>query len=206
MSWNGRLNRRAFLKNAGVTALAGTVGAGASMAAIPTGITQKPAGPKYDFDEVYSRIGTDCTKWNRQIERFGVDIQVGMGVADVDFRAAPCINNSFTFKAASKSFSISPMKSAWFFSTHPDYLARVRANNRTDLTTLGMVANRAALREGEDLLDQLLPYIDGNHDFVEAYVRDKMPLVRYKESPGNVPGLSRRQPGPRQDRCEPCGC
>ena len=81
MPLNGRLNRRAFLKNAGVTALVGTVGAGASIAANPIGIAQQSTGSTYDFDEVYSRIGTDCTKWDRQIERFGVDIQVGMGVA-----------------------------------------------------------------------------------------------------------------------------
>ncbi len=361
-SWSGRLNRRAFLKSAGVTALAGTVGAGTSMAAVTAGIAQEPVETRYDFDEVYSRIGTDCTKWDRQIERFGVDIQVGMGVADMDFRAAPCItnaleercrhenwgylsstasyikaivdwnkrrydldidpgtvvlsdgvhpaliaalqafsppgskvlltppiyngfygdlrycnlqaeespmtlvdgrysidfddlesriseetrtmilcnpqnptgncwsaedlmtlgemclrrgvvvladeihcdftmrgqtytpfaslpnrdvvNNSLTFKAASKSFSISSMKSAWFFSTNPDYLSRVRANNRADLSTLGMVANRAALNEGEDWLNQLLTYIDGNHDFVEAYLRDSMPLVRYTKAQG----------------------
>ncbi len=364
MSWNGRLNRRSFLKSAGATALAGTVGAGTSMASIPTRIAQQSTGTEYDFDEVYSRIGTDCTKWDRQIERFDVDIQVGMGVADMDYRAAPCItralaercqhenwgylsssarasyieaivkwnkrrygldidpetlvlsngvhpaliaalqafsppgskvlmttpiyngfysdlrycnlepedspmtwadgrysidfddlesrfsdetktfilcnpqnptgncwsaedmmtlgemclrhgvvvladeihcdfvtkgqrytpfaslpnkdvvNNSLTFKAASKSFSISSMKSAWFFSTNPDYLARVRANNRTDLTTLGMVANQAALNEGEDWLDQLLTYIDSNHDFVEAYVKHRMPLVRYTKAQG----------------------
>ena len=65
MSWNGRLNRRSFLKSAGVTALAGTVGAGTSMAAITAGVAQQPADPKYDFDEVFSRIGTDCTKWDR---------------------------------------------------------------------------------------------------------------------------------------------
>ena len=96
------------------------------------------------------------------------------------------VNNSLTFKAASKSFSISSMKSAWFFSTNPDYLARVRANNKTDLTTLGMVANRAALNEGEDWLDQdqLLTYIDGNHDFAESYIRDKMPLVKYTKAQG----------------------
>ena len=360
MSKSGRLNRRSFLKNAGMTALAGTVGGGSAIASVPTGFEQ--TNPSYDFDEVYSRIGTDCTKWDRQIERFGVDIDVGMGVADMDFRAAPCItealaersghenwgylsssasyidaivdwnkrrygldidrgtvvlsngvhpaiiaalktfsppgskvllttpnyngfygdirycdleaedspmtlvdgrysidfddlesrmsnetrtfilcnpqnptgncwsaedlmtlgemclrhgvvvladeihcdfvtkgqtytpfaslpnedvvNNSLTFKAASKSFSISSMKSAWFFSTNPEYLAGVRANNRSDLTTLGMVANRAALIEGDAWLDQLLTYIDGNHDFVEAYVKEKMPLVRYSKAQG----------------------
>ena len=363
MSEKNRLNRRAFLKNAGMTALVGAVGAGTSVAAAAPSVTTEPADDMFDFDTPYSRVGTDCIKWDQQIERFGKDnIVVGMGIADMDFRAAPCIakalaercqhenwgylhipasyiesivnwnkrrygldidpdtvalpngvhpgliaalktfsppgskvllttptydgfysdlrycnlqpedspmklvngrysidfddlesrishdtntlilcnpqnptgncwsakdlmrlgeiclqrrvvvlsdeihcdfvmkrqkytpfaslpdkaivNNSLTFKAASKSFSLSAMKSAWFFSTNPDYLARVKANNRTDLNTLGMVANRAALTEGEEWLDQLLVYIDGNHDFVEVYVRDNMPLVKYAKAQG----------------------
>jgi cystathionine beta-lyase len=76
------------------------------------------------------------------------------------------------------------MKSAWFFSTNPDYLSRVRANNASDLTPMSMVAIRAALTEGEDWLNQVVAYIEGNHDFVEAYVRDKMPLVRYEKAQG----------------------
>jgi cystathionine beta-lyase len=29
-----------------------------------------------------------------------------------------------------------------------------------------------------------LPYIDKNHDFVEAYTREKMPLVKYRKAQG----------------------
>ena len=76
------------------------------------------------------------------------------------------------------------MKAAWYFSTNPDYLARVRANTRADLSTLGMVANLAALTEGEDWLDQLLPYIDGNHDFAENYIRENIPLLDYTKAQG----------------------
>ncbi len=94
------------------------------------------------------------------------------------------VDNSITFKAASKSFSLSAMKSSWFFSTNPDYLARVRANQRTDLNTLGMVANRAALTEGDEWLDQVVSYIDGNHDFVESYLRDNIPIVTYTKGQG----------------------
>ena len=89
------------------------------------------------------------------------------------------VRNSLTFKAASKSFSLSAMKSAWFFSDNADYVARVKANNHLDLTTVGMVANRAALLEGEDWLDQLVAYIDGNHDFVESFVKERMPLIKH---------------------------
>ena len=61
------LNRREFLKNAGVAALVGTAGTGTFTAAEKAQAAQGPAGSEYDFDEVYSRIGTDCTKWDRQI-------------------------------------------------------------------------------------------------------------------------------------------
>lgn len=360
MSKTRRLDRRTFLKGAGATALAGTVGC-TTGSATRVGIAQDPESS--GFDEIYSRVGTNCTKWDGQIARYGREnIQVGMGIADMDFRAAPCIgralaercqhenwgyvsstasyvqaivdwnhrrygleidpatlvltngvhpgliaalqtfspegskvlmtspiyngfygdlrycnlqpedspmiledgrysidfddlesrisdetrtlilcnpqnptgncwseedlmrigelclrrgvvvladeihcdfvmkgqkytpfaslpdrdivNNSLTFQAASKSFSISAMKSAWFFSTNPEYLARVRARSRVDLTTLGMVANQAALTEGEEWLDQLLPYIDANHDLVEEYVRDRIPLLGYRKAQG----------------------
>ncbi|MBI3665313.1 MAG: aminotransferase class I/II-fold pyridoxal phosphate-dependent enzyme, partial [Acidobacteria bacterium] len=88
------------------------------------------------------------------------------------------VNNSITFKAASKSFGLAAMKCAWFFTTNPDYFAGVKANNRADLSTLGMVASKAAYARGEDWLDQVVAYIDGNHDFVESFVRANMPLVK----------------------------
>ena len=94
------------------------------------------------------------------------------------------VNNSLTFKGASKSFSLAAMKAAWYFSTNPDLLERVRSNTRVDLSTLGMEANRAALIEGDDWLDQLLPYIDANHDFVEAYLRDNVPSIKYTKAQG----------------------
>lgn len=359
------LNRRAFLQNAGMTALLGAVGVGrstATAAGLEAAGLEPPNG-KYDFDTVYSRIGTDCIKWDQQIGKYGKDnIAVGMGIADMDFRTAPCITraiaercrhenwgyldtprsyidaivnwnkrrygldvnpdlvvlttgvhpgiiaalhtfsppgskvllttptyngfysdlkycrvlpedspmkvvngrysidfedferrishdthtfilcnpqnptgncwsaddllrigeiclrrrvvvladeihcdfvtkghkytpfaslpdkdivrNSITFKAASKSFSLAAMKAAWYFSDNADYIARVKANTRADLTTLGMVANRAALTEGDDWLDQLLVYLDGNHEFVQSYVKANIPMIKYVKPEG----------------------
>jgi len=68
------------------------------------------------------------------------------------------------------------------------------AHTRADLSTLGMVANHAALTEGEPWLDQLLPYIDANHEFVEAYVRERIPLLGYRKAQGTYlawPDVSR---------------
>jgi cystathionine beta-lyase len=94
------------------------------------------------------------------------------------------VDNSLTFKAASKTFSLAAMKNAYFFSTNPELLERVKANHRADINTLGVVANRAAMTDGDAWLDQLLPYIDANHDYVEAYIRERIPLLRYTKAQG----------------------
>ena len=93
------------------------------------------------------------------------------------------VNNSITFKAASKSFGLAAMKCAWFFTTNPDYFAGVKANNKADLTTLGMIASKAAYAGGEDWLDQCVAYIDGNHDFVQSFVKANIPMVKVGSKP-----------------------
>ena len=361
MPQHSGLNRRAFLRNAGATALLGAVGVKPAMAAGLTEGSTAPTDGVFDFDEIYSRIGTDSTKWDGAVATYGRGIEVGMGVADMDFRAAPCItkaladrcahenwgylrkparyidavvdwnqrrygleidpdtlvwttgvhpglvaalqtfappgtkvllttptyngfysdlrftrtvaedspmtlvdgrysidfedferratrsnvfilcnpqnptgnfwspedltrmgeiclrhrvvvladeihcdfvmkgqtytpfaslpnrdivDNSLTFKAVSKTFSLAAMKVAWYFSTNLDYLTRVKANTRADLTTLGFEANYAGLTEGEPWLDELVVYIDGNHDFAESYIEDRVPLVKYTKAQG----------------------
>jgi cysteine-S-conjugate beta-lyase len=364
MSQHQGLNRRSFLRTAGLTAVAGAVSTRPSTLTAAEGVAwSAPPDGKYDFDTPYSRIGTNCTKWDRQIALYGKDsIAVGMGIADMDFRAAPVItealnermkhenwgyldtmapfidsvvkwnkhryglevdpknvvmsagvhpaliaalktfsppgtkvllltptyngfygdlrearvlpgeslmkvvnsryqidfddferrisydthtlilcnpqnptgncwsredlttlgeiclkrrvivladeihcdfvrpgqkytpfaslankevvHNSLTFKAASKSFSLAAMKCAWFFSDNEDYLARVKANHRADISTLGLIASQAALEGGEDWLNQVNTYIDGNHDFVEKFIAANMPTVKYTKAQG----------------------
>ena len=361
MSQHRRLDRRAFLKSAGVTAVLGATGAESASATPAIDLPYTPLSQTYDFDEIYDRVGTNSSKWDNIIAAFGEDIEVAMGTADMDFRAAPCVtralaersahenwgylrrpesyrqaildwnkrrydleiepntldwctgvhegliaalqtfappgsrvllttpvydgfygalrftrtvpeeslmrlvdgrysidfedferrarrtnafilcnpqnptgnawsaqdltrmgeiclehrvvilvdeihcdfirseenyvpfaslpnreivDNSITFKSASKSFSLSGLKVAWYFSTNRDYFERVRSNTRRTLNTLALVASHAALTEGEDWLDELRLYIDGNHDFAEAYIRENMPLVKYSKAQG----------------------
>ena len=361
------LNRRAFLRNAGMTALVGTVGSGTSVATAVAEAAVAASGTKFDFDTPYNRFGTDSTKYDQQARIYGKEnIQVGMGIADMDFRAAPSItkalaerlqhenwgyldmggpamksftdgivswnkrrygvdinpdnlvittgvhpgliaalktfsppgskvilqtptyngfygdltasgtieeanplklvnghysmdfedlerkishdtntlilcnpqnptgncwskedllklgeictrrrvvvladeihcdfvtkgnkytpyasignkeivNNSLTFKAASKSFGLAAMKCAWFYSDNADYVARVKANNRADLTTLGMIASKSAYEGGEEWLNACNEYIDGNHDFVESYVKANIPMIKVVKPQG----------------------
>ena len=363
MSLEVALNRRLFLKSAGLTALAGAVGSGTSLASTATGGAFGAPGDAYDFDTVYDRVGTDSTRWDRQIARFGRErITVGMGVADMDFRTSPAITraiadriqhenwgyltipdshkesmvewnqrrygieiepdwilhttgvhqglisalrafaprgskilvlppvysgfytdirvvgcvaeesrlrlvdgryeidfddlerridhdthvlmlcnpqnptgnvwsrenllrlgeictrrrvvvlsdeihcdfmtkghrytpyqslgdddivmNSITFKSASKSFSISAMKCAYMFTANAAYRDRLNGTgqHRQVISTLGMVAHRAAYREGDEWLDEVVEYIDGNLDYAESFIA------------GNVPGVELVKP------------
>ena len=357
------LNRRAFLRNAGLTAVAGAVGKNVPLAAAAE-TAFAAANPTFDFDTPYSRMGTDCTKWDRQVAAFGMKkIVAGMGIADMDFKAAPCITkalmermqhenwgymttpashiesmvswnkkrygleikpetivhspslhpailsilrvysppgskiivqtptynafftdirqvgckaeenrlklvngryqmdfedlerridhdtntlilcnpqnptgnvwskedlmtlgeiclkrrvivlsdeihcdfvmkgqkytpfaslpneavvrNSFTLKSASKSFNLAAMKCAYFFSTNPDFIATVKARgHKEDISTLGMVAHRAAYSDGAEWLDQLVSYIDTNHEFVESYIKQNIPMIKYVKPQG----------------------
>jgi cystathionine beta-lyase len=94
------------------------------------------------------------------------------------------VNNSITFKAASKSFGLAAMKCAWFFSDNMDYINRVKANNKADLTTLGMIASLAAYQGGEDWLNQCVDYVDGNHDFVQSYIAANIPMIKVAKPQG----------------------
>jgi cystathionine beta-lyase len=94
MSKLNRVDRRAFLRSTGMTAVAGAVGTTVPLAAEAGGAGWRQHG-RYDFDTIYSRIGTDSSKWDAQIARYGRDkIEVGMGTADQDFRIAPPITRA----------------------------------------------------------------------------------------------------------------
>src|SRR6478672_13338874 len=94
---NDGFNRRAFLRNAGLTALAGAVAPGTSFASSIGEAAFAAADGKFDFDTPYNRFGTDSVKYDQQIRVFGKDsVQVGMGIADMDFRCAPAITKALT--------------------------------------------------------------------------------------------------------------
>src|SRR5688572_17303635 len=91
------LNRRAFIRNAGLTALAGAAAGARNPLSAAESVTesQSPTNGRFDFDTVYSRFGTDSTKFDQQIRIYGKDsVQVGMGIADIDFKAAPSITKA----------------------------------------------------------------------------------------------------------------
>ena len=74
------LDRRRFLQSAGMTALWGAVGTGASVGATGVAAAAQAGRTTYDFDTIYNRFGTNSTKFDRAIRVYGKGaIEVGMG-------------------------------------------------------------------------------------------------------------------------------
>jgi cystathionine beta-lyase len=148
---------------------------------------QNPTGNVWSKDDLMA-VGEICLR--RRVVVLADEIHcdfVHAGNKYTPFATLPneaVVRNSVTFKSASKSFNLVGTKCAYFFSTNPEYLARIRAWHREEVTTLGVVAHRAAYTEGDAWLDQLRTYLDGNMTFVADYVAKNIPLVRMVKPQG----------------------
>jgi cystathionine beta-lyase len=61
---------------------------------------------------------------------------------------------------------------------------KIKANLRADITTLGVVANLAAITKGDDWQAQANEYIDGNHDFVVKFIAQNIPQIKVAKAQG----------------------
>ena len=97
MTQHKGLDRRSFLRNTGWTALVAGAAANTPLAAAPFELAetaQAPAGT-FDFDTPYNRFGTDSIKYDQPNRTYGKgSVEVGMGIADMDFRVAPSITKA----------------------------------------------------------------------------------------------------------------
>ncbi|MYA44284.1 MAG: aminotransferase class I/II-fold pyridoxal phosphate-dependent enzyme, partial [Gemmatimonadetes bacterium] len=148
---------------------------------------QNPTGNCWSAEDL-TRMGEICLRHRVVVlaDEIHCDF-VTAGNTYTPFASLPdkeLVDNSLTFKSASKSFSLAAMKVAWYHTTNPNLLERVKFNTRADLSTLGMVASRAALKEGAPWLDDLLTYLDANHEFATSFVRDKLPGITHHKGQG----------------------
>ncbi|MDD9889558.1 MAG: aminotransferase class I/II-fold pyridoxal phosphate-dependent enzyme [Gammaproteobacteria bacterium] len=96
------LDRRSFMKGAGMTAIAGAAGTVASVAGTTASAQEsssldipKLANGKYDFETIYNRVGSNCARWDSPPRNYpGGEFKFGMGVASMDFECAPCITEA----------------------------------------------------------------------------------------------------------------
>jgi len=148
---------------------------------------QNPTGNVWSADDLL-RLGEICLR--RRVVVLADEIHcdfVNKGHKYTPFASLPnkaVVDNSITFKAASKSFGLAAHKVAWFYSTNDDLMTRVKANHWVDLNTLGLIANQAAYDGGEDWLNQVVSYIDGTHSFAEQFIKAKIPAIKWVKPEG----------------------
>lgn len=148
---------------------------------------QNPTGNVWSKADLLA-VGEICLK--RRVVVLADEIHcdfINAGSTYTPFASLPneaVVRNSITFKSASKSFNLAAAKCAYFFSTNPNYLARIKAWHRDEITTLGMVAHRAAYTDGDAWLDQLRVYNDANLTFVADYIAKHIPLIKMVKPEG----------------------
>ena len=146
-----------------------------------------PTGNVWSADDLM-RLGEICLR--RRVIVLADEIHcdfVNKGQKYTPFASLPnkaVVDNSITFKAASKSFGLAAHKVAWFYSTNDELMERTKAHHWVDLNTLGIIANQAAYRGGEDWLNQLVTYVDGLHEFAAHYIKNNIPLLKWTKPEG----------------------
>ncbi len=89
---------------------------------------------------------------------------------------------SVVFSAPSKTFNIPGLVSSWCVVKNPrlrtDFFHWLEINEFSAPTMFVTIATEAAYNHGEEWLDELLHYIEGNILFVENYLKEHLPKIR----------------------------
>jgi cystathionine beta-lyase len=88
--------------------------------------------------------------------------------------------HSITLMAPSKTFNLAGLQCSFAIIPNQSLRRRYIASSKglvSWVNLLGRTAALAAYREGGEWLDQLMPYLQGNRDFLFDYVRREMPQL-----------------------------
>ncbi len=90
-------------------------------------------------------------------------------------------DNSVTFMAASKTFNIAGLKSSYYIIQNEAIRARyqefLRKNELDTAHVFATAPVAAAYEQGDEWLEQMLRYVEGNIDFMEQYIKENMPRM-----------------------------
>ena len=99
--------------------------------------------------------------------------------ASVSNEAANC---SITFGAPSKTFNIAGIVSSYTVVPNPhlreQFFSWLEAGELNAATIFAMTATEAAFTQGEEWRQQMLAHIEGNIDYVDAFLKEHIPAVR----------------------------
>jgi cysteine-S-conjugate beta-lyase len=96
--------------------------------------------------------------------------------------------NGLSLMAPSKTFNMAGLKSSLVMAKNPDllkaYNAVLEAHHLEGMNCFGLAGTVAAYEEGDEYVDQLIPYLEGNVTLVRNFLREKMPQIKLIEPEG----------------------
>ncbi len=143
-----------------------------------------PGGSAWTKDEL-TQLGKICVKHN--IILISDEIHSDLVIPPFKHTVAANIseeiaNVTISMMAPSKTFNLAGMASSSVIISNPKlrnefqvFLDRVHVGMGN---LFGMVASEAAYIHGEEWLDQMLEYVKGNLDYMEAYIKKNIPKIK----------------------------
>ena len=97
-------------------------------------------------------------------------------------------SRTITFIAPSKTFNIAGLEASVAVIPDPSlrarYISVLERFHLNSLNMLGLLAMEVAYSNCADWLDQLIVYLEGNRDFTEKFIRERMPKARMDHPEG----------------------
>ncbi len=97
-------------------------------------------------------------------------------------------DNIITCTAPSKTFNLAGLQSSNIIISNKEirerFLKRLDLNSIGSQNPLSIVAVEAAYNHGENWLNQLMEYLEGNIEFIEDYLEENLPRARFRRPDG----------------------
>lgn len=143
-----------------------------------------PVGIAWNKDEL-ERLGELCLKHNVLIlvDEIHRDL-VYKGNRHIPFASISeeLLMNSITCTAPSKTFNIAGLKTSNIIVANEEYRKKVNRslniNEIIEPNVFGIEALIAAYNDGEDWLEQLLEYLQGNLDYLISFISNRIPKLK----------------------------
>lgn len=142
-----------------------------------------PGGRVWRADEL-QRMAEICHRHNTLVVSDEIHCDMVLsGYRHIPFATVGNIasSNSITLMAASKTFNIAGLKSSYHII--PNETIRQQFTDFLNHSELGFAhifateAVAVAYNEGEEWLNEMLKYVEGNIDFMESYIKEYMPKL-----------------------------
>ncbi len=89
--------------------------------------------------------------------------------------------STVTLMAPSKTYNVAGLECGYAIIRNPELLRTWRDTSYAlipGVNIMGHVAALAALRDGQDWLDQIMAYLESNRDYLAAQLRERMPFIK----------------------------